>query len=76
MNRKIEYALIALKYMRHKNADEVTSAKEICAMYEIPFDPKTGNPPDDTGYTIFADENGYIHAAAVGEAVPTISIVR
>ena len=44
--------------------------------YEIPFDPKTGNPPDDTGYTIYADENGYIHAAAVGEAVPTISIVR
>lgn len=44
-------------------------------LFEIPFDPKTGDATD-TGYTIFTDSNGYIHAGAVGEAVPTITIVR
>jgi len=44
-------------------------------IYEIPYDPKTGSS-SNTGYTIYIDANGYIHAGAVGEAVPTISIVR
>jgi Rrf2 family protein len=39
VNRKIEYALIALKHMSHKRRGEITSAKEICDTYRTPFDP-------------------------------------
>ncbi len=38
LNRKIEYALIALKYMSTKYAGQLTTVKEICAATNIPFD--------------------------------------
>ncbi|MEW5894486.1 MAG: Rrf2 family transcriptional regulator [Candidatus Omnitrophota bacterium] len=39
LNKKVKYALIALKHMHDKKGDGVTSAKEICDHYQIPFDP-------------------------------------
>lgn len=38
VNRKVEYALIALKHMSQKPAGELTSAREISKAYNIPFD--------------------------------------
>jgi len=38
MNRKLEYALIALKQMSSKTPGELTSAKEVVEVTGVPFD--------------------------------------
>lgn len=38
LNRKIEYALIALKYMSNKGNEQRTTVKEICSATGVPFD--------------------------------------
>jgi len=39
IHKKVKYALIALKYMSGLKSEELTTAKEICTQFEIPFDP-------------------------------------
>lgn len=38
INRKLEYALIGLKHMRAKQPGELTTVKEIAAVYGCPFE--------------------------------------
>jgi Rrf2 family protein len=38
LNRKLEYALMALKYMSQKIPGELTSAKEVSDSFSTPFD--------------------------------------
>lgn len=38
LNRKVEYALIALRYMSEKKPGQLSSAKEISEKYGSPFD--------------------------------------
>jgi Rrf2 family nitric oxide-sensitive transcriptional repressor len=38
LNRKLEYALMALKYMHAKPSGQVTAANEIAKSFNIPFD--------------------------------------
>lgn len=39
IHKKIEYALTALKYIKGKKTGELTTAREICDRFDIPFDP-------------------------------------
>ncbi len=45
-------------------------------MAQLPFDPKTGSSPGNIGYTVYVDTNNRIHASAVGEITPVITITR
>lgn len=38
LNRKVEYALMALKYMTQKTDGELTSAREVCDNLNTPYD--------------------------------------
>ncbi len=38
INRKVEYALMVLKFMLKKNKGELTSTREICQNFHTPFD--------------------------------------
>lgn len=58
INRKLEYALIALKYMSHKAPGKLTSAKEICDIYHMPFDPTSRVLQIMTQHNILHAEQG------------------
>jgi Rrf2 family protein len=38
INRKVEYALMVLKLMKEKGPSELTTAREVCDRFELPFD--------------------------------------
>jgi Rrf2 family protein len=38
INKKVEYALMALKYIAENNSDRLISAREICDEFKVPFD--------------------------------------
>ena len=38
INKKIEYAMMSLKFMAERDSTELTSAREICDKFNIPFD--------------------------------------
>jgi Rrf2 family protein len=38
INRKVEYALMVLKLMQDKDTSDLTTAREVCDQYELPFD--------------------------------------
>ena len=38
INRKVEYALMVLKLMKEKGPGELTTAREVCDRFELPFD--------------------------------------
>lgn len=38
ISKKIEYSLIALKYIHQKDAGELTSAREVVDKFKLPFD--------------------------------------
>lgn len=38
INRKMEYALMALQYMAHKNSGDLTTAKQVSETFHSPFD--------------------------------------
>lgn len=38
INKKVEYALVAIKHMALKDKEELTSAREICDLFKTPFD--------------------------------------
>ncbi|MBF0593987.1 MAG: Rrf2 family transcriptional regulator [Candidatus Omnitrophica bacterium] len=39
IHKKVKYALTSLKYMKKKAVKELSTAKEICAAFKMPFDP-------------------------------------
>ncbi|HRZ40373.1 MAG TPA: Rrf2 family transcriptional regulator [Candidatus Omnitrophota bacterium] len=58
INKKIGYALIALKHMSGKKPGQLTSAKEICDAYKVPFDPTARTLQIMTQHGILHAEQG------------------
>ncbi len=58
INRRIEYALIALKHMSTKHPGQLTSAKEICDVFHTPFDPTSRVLQIMTQHEILQAEQG------------------
>lgn len=45
-------------------------------LVELPADPQADDPVADTGYSIWVDEYGHLHATAVGEIETSIEVAR
>lgn len=58
INKKVEYALMVLKHMCSKPADELTTAREICDQYQIPFDTTAKVMQQMNSYGFFNSHKG------------------
>ena len=61
------------------NAGEIGDKLVPVYMVSMPYDPRFADetdPQSDTGYTIYVDENGRLHASATGEVENPISVSR
>lgn len=38
INRKVEYALMVLKFMNERDESDLTTAREVCDLFKTPFD--------------------------------------
>jgi type IV pilus assembly protein PilA len=45
-------------------------------LVEMPADPKADDPAGNTGYSIYIDTSGHLHASAVGEIKTPITVAR
>lgn len=58
INKKIEYALMALKHISEKKVDDLTSVKEICEKYGSPFDATSRSMQKMVGGGVLKSEKG------------------
>jgi Rrf2 family protein len=58
INRKVEYALMVLKHMTHKDENELTTAREICDQYNIPFDTTSKVMQQMNNFGLFTSHKG------------------
>ena len=58
INKKVEYALMALRHMHEKKAGELASVKEICERYGSPFDVTSRSMQKMTSGGLLKSEKG------------------
>jgi len=58
INKKVEYALMVLKHMYNKPEEELTTAREICDKYQIPFDTTAKVMQQMNSYGFFNSQKG------------------
>ena len=58
INKKVEYALMALKHISEKKPDDLTSVKEICEKYGSPFDVTSRSMQKMVGGGLLKSEKG------------------
>ena len=58
INKKVEYALMVLKHMTQKDSEELTTAREICDKYNVPFDTTSKVMQQMNNYGMFNSQKG------------------
>jgi Rrf2 family protein len=58
INKKVEYALMALKHMSLKKEGELTTAREICDKYHVPFDTTSKVMQQMNNFGMFQSQKG------------------
>lgn len=58
INKKVEYALMVLKFIQDKNSGELTTAREICDHFHAPFDTTAKVMQQMNGAGILSSQKG------------------